>query len=280
MAVKDKSNGAKHRGRFGKDGPIRAAGQAAAVAGTSGVLLLALKAAVLVSPTVLPHAAGAGLNALGIPNALSAIDDTSGALAGTADAPVVFEPASVSTPQAFGDTQPTVSRHSSSGETQTPGTTTGGSTGGTTGGDQNGGDSSGPGETEDPPGDGGSAHPPVGGGGGNPPGGGGGGSTTAPKGTVTNVVDSIGSALPPVKVVTDTVKPVTTVVDSVAEPVVKAAEPVVDTVVDTVKDVPVVGSTTKQLTDTLGLTESSSGGTSGGSLLGSVTGGLGGGLLG
>jgi hypothetical protein len=279
MAVKDKGNGAKHRGRLGKDGPIRALGQSAAVAGTSGVLLLALKAAVLVSPTVLPHAAGAGLNALGIPNALSAIGDTSGALAG--NEPLVFQAASNQLP--VGDTQPTVTRH---------GTSRGGTSGGIIGGIIGGGGGIIGGVTDPGSGNGGGSDPPV-----TPPldppnlppnnppaGGGGGGGVPNPsppaKGLVGGVVDTVEKTLPAVKTVTTPLKGVVDTVDgatTVLKPVTDAAKPVTDIV----KAVPVVGDVVKAVDP------APSGGAAAPNVLGPVTGtvtnltgGLTGGLLG
>lgn len=72
---------ATHKGA-GTEGSVRVLGQTAAVAGISGVLLLALKAMILVSPAVLPGSDE--LDALGRPNAIVATD--------TNAAPVVFAP--------------------------------------------------------------------------------------------------------------------------------------------------------------------------------------------
>lgn len=89
---------AKHRGNA--EGSVRVLGQTAAVAGISGALLLALKAMVLVAPSVLPG--GEGLDALGRPNAI-----TAPAVA----APVVFEPASADMPIGASErTAPSITR--------------------------------------------------------------------------------------------------------------------------------------------------------------------------
>lgn len=235
MAVMDKSNGAKakHRGRLGKDGPVRALGQSAAVAGTSGVLLLALKAAVLVSPTVLPHAAGAGLNALGIPNSLSAIAGNTGALAGAGDDPVIFRPASTATE--VGDTDPinrpgreddefTAPAEGGNSSNPTDGT-------GTTPGDSTGGDDD---EDSDDDNTGGDPTTPT-----TPT------TPTAPaEGVVGGLVDSLEKAVPAITPVTGALQPVTTAVGGAA-----------DTLLNPVKSVPIVGPTLTGVTDGRGHTD-------------------------
>ncbi|MGQ0631478.1 MAG: hypothetical protein ACT4P1_10575 [Sporichthyaceae bacterium] len=76
---------ATHKGA-GTEGSVRVLGQTAAVAGISGVLLLALKAMILVSPAVLPGSDE--LDALGRPNAIVATDSNA--------APVSFAPVATS----------------------------------------------------------------------------------------------------------------------------------------------------------------------------------------